>query len=140
MTGISRITQASLAAIAFALASAIALAQSTAPLQEVQVIAFKPIITTLQDKAGHRVEIIRLSKVVSYADLDVATQSGAEALKKRVRRAAMGICVELKQEYPNTTPYGSCFKEAVNSAMPQVDVIIAAAAAGGKDRSAQARP
>ena len=127
MTTLSRITRASLAAIALALASAMALAQSNAPVQEVEVTAFRPMIITLRDKAGHQVDIIRLSRVVSYADLDLATSSGAEALKKRVRQAAMGICVELKQEYPNTTQYGSCYKEAVNSGMPQVDAVVAAA-------------
>ncbi|HJS89373.1 MAG TPA: UrcA family protein [Steroidobacteraceae bacterium] len=139
MITISRIAQASLAAIALALASATALAQSNAPVQEVEVTAFRPMIITLQDKAGRQVDIIRLSRVVSYSDLDLATSTGAEALRKRVRRAAMGICVELKQEYPNTTQYGSCYKEAVDSGMPQVDAVVAAAQEM-KNRSAQPPP
>jgi UrcA family protein len=77
---------------------------------------------------GGSIEEVALSYKVSYADLDVATHSGAATFESRINEAAKKACAELDKEYPLAAPGGkSCEKSAVDAAMPKVHSIIAAA-------------
>ena len=58
---------------------------------------------------GGPIEEVALSYKVSYADLDVATHSGAVAFESRIYEAAKKACAELDKEYPLAAPGGkSC--------------------------------
>ena len=68
----------------------------------------------------------RVSAVVRYADLDLASQAGVDALHGRVHRAATRICVD-----PNLQPLTfrqaglDCRDDAIASAQDQVAAAIA---------------
>lgn len=64
---------------------------------------------------------------VSYEDLDLATPSGADTFKERVREAAKSACTDLDKLYPLVAPDPNCARKAANDAMSQVDAAIAAA-------------
>src|SRR4051812_45075439 len=42
-----------------------------------------------------------ISRVVSYADLDLKTDSGVSNLEGRVKEAATGVCQEMDMRYPD---------------------------------------
>jgi len=130
MTTTSRLVESALSALALAAVTMpFALAQSTEATQEVQITAFKPILTTGRDVRGGPVEMVQLSRRVSFADLNIATYSGATELHKRIASIARDVCHQLEQKYPGSTdlPSGSCVSEAINSAMAQANAAIAAA-------------
>lgn len=69
-----------------------------------------------------------LSRRVSYADLDLATYAGREALRYRVRMTARDICRELGESRGNGSPLvRSCEDDAVRSARTQVRYAVARA-------------
>jgi UrcA family protein len=77
---------------------------------------------------GAPIELVTLTRRVSYADLDLTTQSGAAELEKRVNETAQAACKQLDDLYPLTAPGGqSCVKGAVEDAMEQARAAIAAA-------------
>ncbi len=131
MTAVSRFTQISLAALALAFSSAIALAQAEGPLQEVEITAFKTVAPSSHGATWRQVETIQLSRGVSYADLDLTTESGAAELRQRVRNTAKEVCQQLQREHPfaNETdlPFGSCVEEAIHDAMVETNAVISAA-------------
>jgi UrcA family protein len=69
--------------------------------------------------------------VVSYANLDLSTTSGAAELKKRVTEAAQEACKELVDADPIDLADGqgnvSCVRETTDAAMNQVNAAIATA-------------
>ena len=77
--------------------------------------------------SGVPVVIYELGYRVSYVDLDLATQSGADTLKGRVREAAKSACTDLDRLYPLTAPDRHCARKAEDGAMSQVNAAIAAA-------------
>ena len=77
---------------------------------------------------GAPIEQVTLSRRVSFSDLDLATHSGAVALKKRVQEAARATCKQLDELYPleeKNAP--ACIDKAVADSSRQVDEAIAAA-------------
>jgi UrcA family protein len=65
---------------------------------------------------------------VSFADLDLATNSGAVELQKRVKDSATQACDQIKKLYPNsidTEP--TCVETAIKNGMAQANKAIAAA-------------
>jgi UrcA family protein len=70
---------------------------------------------------------------VNYADLNIATNSGAVELEKRIKDSAARACEQLAKLYPDTvegeTP---CVQGAVKKAMEQAKKAIAAAEKAGK--------
>ena len=91
-------------------------------------------LPTIKYKENHIVEI-SLSYVVSTSDLDLATDSGAQALQQRMQNAADTVCKEIGREYPKSWPNDKeCAKAAVDRAMPKALALIDAAkkAAGHK--------
>lgn len=79
--------------------------------------------TTLEHSAiGVPTELVTVAHRVSYADLNLATHSGAMALKRRVESAARQACEQLDKLYPNEEPeLPRCIHRAVNQASRQVD-------------------
>jgi UrcA family protein len=78
--------------------------------------------------SGVPTEEVTVTRRVSYADLDLKTYSGAQALKQRVKEAAKLACKQIDKLYPleqSDTP--NCIKESVVEADRQVDEAIAAA-------------
>lgn len=65
---------------------------------------------------------------VSYSDLNIATNSGAVELQKRIKDSATQACQQLVKLYPDSTEGETpCVQGAVKSAMEQAKKAIAAA-------------
>jgi UrcA family protein len=77
--------------------------------------------------SGIPVVMYELGYQVSYKDLDLATPSGADTLKARVREAAKSACTDLDRLYPAGAPERNCAIKAADDAMSQVNAAIAAA-------------
>jgi UrcA family protein len=69
---------------------------------------------------------------VTFADLDIATKVGADALKARVRKAAYALCQDLDRLYPMAEQDRSCVKKAEDGSMSQVNAAIRMAEVQGK--------
>lgn len=69
---------------------------------------------------GAPYEVVRASRVVSYADLDLNTRWGADELRARVVRAARDACDELENGIAITAPDDPpCVSRAVRRALYQ---------------------
>ena len=81
---------------------------------------------------GAPIEVISLSRKVSYADLDLTTPEGWAELRKRISDTARAACKQLDTMYPDSdlfqaTPSDqNCAKTATKDAMDLTDQIIAA--------------
>jgi UrcA family protein len=133
------VPEAVLGAFALMAVDALSVARSAEALPEVTVTAYRPVSKLGRDANGQPVEAVRLSREVSYADLDLSTYTGATKLQARIKIVANAVCKELEETYPMSTeaglPSGTCVQEAINSATPQLKVAIAAAEkAGGASR------
>jgi UrcA family protein len=117
--------------IACAAASAGAVAQQKDSASEIKVHTGKVQVTTLDSDDGIPTEQFKIGRVVSYANLDLSTASGAAELKKRVSRAAQEACNELVAADPIDLADGNgnptCVKETTDGAMDQVNAAIATA-------------
>jgi UrcA family protein len=81
---------------------------------------------------GGPVEVLSLSRGVSYADLDLTTKAGVVAFEKRIKDTAQKACDQIEAEYPSTLYIAvpanqNCVGTAVSEAMPLADAVIAAA-------------
>jgi len=66
-----------------------------------------------------------LSRRVAYNDLDLRDPKDARELRSRVRQSAREICDTLRDAYPlREAPGTSCFRDALNDAMPRADAAI----------------
>lgn len=101
--------------------SAAALADNT--METITITAGVMTKTVMERSAiGVPTELVTVSHRVSYADLNLATHSGAMALKRRVETAARMACEQLDKLYPNEEPELShCIHLAVRKASGQVD-------------------
>lgn len=142
MRGRFRYTLSVLGAFAMMGTNALAVAQSPQTLPEVVVMAYAPVTRLGRDAHGRFIEVMRLSREVSYADLDVSTHTGAMRLEARIKDAAKAVCKDLNGLYPMGSevdlPSGSCVGEAIKSARSQLKAAIAyaenARGAGSKPR------
>jgi UrcA family protein len=134
---VSRLIHRSLIAAALAALATVGVAQQ---LPEVKVVANKPVTAHGHTSTGRPVEVIELSRVVNYADINVASDIGAKVLKQRVSDAAKSVCDELAKVYPTGSSAelgtGSCVTDAVKAAEPQVHAAIAAAEKGTRTAAA----
>jgi UrcA family protein len=65
---------------------------------------------------------------VNYADLNLATHSGAVELQKRIKDSATKACAQLKKLYPSSVDTDPpCAQAATKNAMAQANKAIAAA-------------
>jgi UrcA family protein len=111
--------------LAFAASSAMAQDNGYSGMEEVPVYAphysYQPgaPLNVLPEK-------ISLSSAVRYDDLDLRSWQGARELRRRIRREAVAVCVQLADDYPvYTIPGPSCYKGALDDAMVRADHIIA---------------
>lgn len=78
-------------------------------------------------------ELYSLVSRVSYADLNLATHSGAIELEKRIKHTAQAVCLQLQKLYPNSVDTDpSCAQAATKNAMVQANKAIAAAEKSAK--------
>jgi UrcA family protein len=64
----------------------------------------------------------QLSETVTYADLDVNKAEGAQALYKRLNRAAKTVCAPLKgRALQRATEHRACIGEALANAVGEVN-------------------
>lgn len=113
--------------LALALIAGSAIAQQ---LAEIEVTAFRHVTTTPAGRTTSGIPITDLSLDyhVSLGDLDLSTNSGADAAAKRVNSAADRACKELGRQFPNSTPSDkACAKAASDKAMPTLHQMVAAA-------------
>lgn len=67
--------------------------------------------------AAHR------SVKVSYADLDLSKQAGAEALYQRIRTAARTVCGRpSSREIVRLMLFRQCYGEAIDTAVKRIDI------------------
>jgi len=81
---------------------------------------------------GAPIEVISLSRPVSYADLDLTKQSDADELEKRIGDTAKAACKELNIMYPDAMfqpipANQNCTRTATSEAMEVAKLVIAAA-------------
>jgi UrcA family protein len=108
------------AAISCLAASAPGLAQQT---PEVVVEASHVEATTVKGAPA-----LSIVYKVSYADLNIGTNSGAVELQKRIKDSATQACGQLKKLYPNSVETDPpCVQAAIKNAMAQANKAIAAA-------------
>jgi len=63
-----------------------------------------------------------LTKVVSYADLDLDRQAGTEVLYRRIRLAAREVCGPVDQRVlPQAMAWRTCVAEAIERAINEID-------------------
>jgi len=101
-------------------------------IEEVSVTASRALTEKPAGRSSSGIPLvdISLSYGVSYADLDLATHSGATELDKRVNDAASEACKEISRQRPlaSLTPDdASCAKTAAKHAMIKVDQLVATA-------------
>ena len=90
---------------------------------ELVVEAPHVISTKVQGHSG-----ISIVEKVSYGDLNLATNSGAMELQKRIKASATQICGQLKKLYPDSVETDPpCVERAFQSAMKEANKAIAAA-------------
>lgn len=87
-------------------------------------------VEAVRGDRGERTQVVTAKRVVSYADISLATASGEKVLDTRIRDAAHSACTELAQKYPvaaegDTTR--KCIDNAIEGAMPDARKAIDAA-------------
>jgi UrcA family protein len=102
---------------------------------EVVVEAARPQVTH-SSASGMPTDVITIRHRVSYKDIDISTNSGAEVLKQRVKDAAKEACKDIDKLYPNefvSSGVAACEKSAIDDGMVQANTAIAnARKAAGK--------
>lgn len=111
--------------LAFGISGAAVFAQENGS-QDVMVHG-QPVVTTEGwSRTGIQNQRVQLSQNISYADLNLATPSGASELEARVREAANTICQKLDNFDPASSGIQqaeeriNCINGAVDDAMTQV--------------------
>lgn len=78
---------------------------------------------------GGKVELISLTRRVSYADLNLAMHADVMKLEQRINDTAKEACGQLAQMYPLADPKTpNCVRQAVDGAMKQAQKVIDSAA------------
>jgi len=73
-------------------------------------------------------KIFALTYGVKIAGLDLTTPAGAAEIEKRVNDAALAVCKEIGQQYPDSTPGDQqCAKQAAKKSMVKAHQLIDAA-------------
>jgi UrcA family protein len=120
--------------IGLAAAGVSAIAQGS-DAQQVKIEASKVVtIKNQRSGAGPQEETVKLTHTVHFADLDLATNAGADELKSRIQNTASQVCQQLGAIYPagahEAKDREACIKDAVDSAMGQAKLAIASAQKG----------
>lgn len=117
--------------VSFALATIGCLAMSSPSLAQVpEVTVEAPHVESSSVKGAPALSIVYK---VNYADLNLATHSGAVELEKRIKDSATQACAQLKKLYPTSVDTDPpCAQAATKNAMAQASKAIAAAEKGAK--------
>jgi UrcA family protein len=92
------------------------------------VIVSAPHMTIDHGRLNGPIGRVSVSVRVSYADLDLCTQSGDDALKARIREAARDVCGKIDEQYPvSIMSDRPCFRGAVADAVQQANLRISEA-------------
>jgi UrcA family protein len=114
-------------------AAAATVAGASAYGQAMEVVTVEAVREIIVGKSpiGAPIKEMSIRSRVSYADLDLTTAAGVDALKKRVSDTATSTCKEIKVDVPaEGSTVDKCIKEAIDGAAPQIDAAIAAAKKG----------
>ncbi len=83
-----------------------------------------------RSSSGIPVEQVQLTRRVSYRDLNLATPTGQDELRQRIRRVAYDECDQLQRLYPDAfadTSRQECVNGAIRGATAQVSTAVATA-------------
>jgi UrcA family protein len=119
------------AAVALGLMVGHVFAQSTA---EVRVQATRVVSTKPGGRSSSGLPVVDLSLTygVSLSDLNLGTNTGANAAAARIKAAALAACKELSRQYPDSAPSDeACAKTATDKGMVQLHELVAAAESKG---------
>ena len=119
-----------IAPLLMAAAAAAALAGASAYGQAMEVVTVEAVREIVVGKSaiGAPIKELSIRSRVSYADLDLATPAGMQALEKRVRDTAVSTCKEIKVDVPaEGSTVDKCIKAAVDGATPQINAAVEAA-------------
>jgi UrcA family protein len=116
-------------------ATACLLASPGANAQSMEVVTVEAVREIVVGKSaiGAPIKEMTIRSRVSYADLDLTTESGANELTKRIKDTATSTCKEIKVDVPVAGwTVERCIKEAVDGAMVQAKTAVDAAKAAKK--------
>jgi UrcA family protein len=116
-------------------ATACLLASPGANAQSMEVVTVEAVREIVVGKSaiGAPIKEMTIRSKVSYADLDLTTESGANELTKRIKDTASSTCKEIKVDVPvEGWTVERCVKEAVDGAMAQAKTAVDAAKAAKK--------
>lgn len=120
-----RTTKLTLAAVGFMIASGPVVAQEVREIiVEAPYVVHEKVGRT---SSGATVELVTLTRRVSYADLNLAMQADVATLNQRIDDTAKSSCKQLDSLYPLEPKDPACAKKAVDGAKAQVEAAIAAA-------------
>jgi UrcA family protein len=111
-------------------AAAATVAGASAYGQAMEVVTVEAVREIIVGKTaiGAPIKELSIRSRVSFADLDLTTVAGAEALQKRVKDTATSTCKEIKVDVPaEGSTVEKCIKEAIDGAAPQITAAIEAA-------------
>ena len=115
------------------IAAAATVAGGSAFGQAMEVVTVEAVREIVVGKTaiGAPIKELSIRSRVSYADLDLTTAAGLEALQKRVKDTATSTCKEIKVDVPaEGSTVEKCIKEAVDGAAPQIAAAVEAAKKG----------
>jgi UrcA family protein len=119
-----------IAPLLMAAAAAATLAGASAYGQAMEVVTVEAVREIVVGKSaiGAPIKELSIRSRVSYADLDLTTPAGVQALEKRVRDTAVSTCKEIKIDVPaEGSSVDKCIKEALEGATPQINSAVEAA-------------
>jgi UrcA family protein len=119
-----------IAPLLMAAAAAATLAGASAHGQAMEVVTVEAVREIVVGKSaiGAPIKELSIRSRVSYADLDLTTPAGVQALEKRVRDTAVSTCKEIKVDVPaEGSTVDKCIKEAMDGATPQINAAVEAA-------------
>ncbi len=137
------VAMAAAVATAASFVAPLAVAQVEPPRVEKDVTLGAPEITVFAPEVvrrrvgvgrfGNPIEVVSLTRTVSYADLDLGKPQDAAELRRRIRATANEACRELDRRAPSNLLLGPhpdvCVREATTQALVLAGRVIAAARA-----------
>ena len=114
------------------LAAALGLNATAGAANQLAPVTLKaaPVVSTVVGRSslGAPITVMTVTRTVGYSDLNLTTRSGAAALVKRVRAAALAACRRLDSDSlmdpPDTL---ACARKAESGALRQVRLAVAVA-------------
>ena len=116
--------------VAFLTVGCLAVSWPIVAQQTPEIVVEAPHVESTTVKGAPALSIVYK---VQYSDLNLATNSGAVELQKRIKDSATQACAQLKKLYPSSVDTDPpCTQAAIKNAMTQASKAIAAAEKGAK--------